>query len=190
MNTTTKQTNKKSYPGLRSGVFFCFHCIFPHFPCLRHYRITPAHAGNTPFGFSVVGRVRDHLRACGEYFKKAAEKLGMGGSPPRMRGILLNKLRIKPRKRITPAHAGNTPELLTVARLLEDHPRACGEYWKLSFESMQYIGSPPRMRGIPKSGATIVTPKGITPAHAGNTSSVMFVQTPVRDHPRACGEYA
>ena len=46
------------------------------------------------------------------------------------------------------------------------------------------------MRGIPVHCRTQTCHAGITPAHAGNTSSVYPFATETRDHPRACGEYS
>ena len=69
------------------------------------------------------------------------------GSPPRMRGTHLHYDNGRYDNRITPAHAGNTGEVLTIHRIVQDHPRACGEH--LLHRSRQHFitGSPPRMRG-------------------------------------------
>ena len=52
----------------------------------KHFRITPAHAGNTPRGRSPFPRVRDHPRACGEHIFLSQILPKHPGSPPRMRG--------------------------------------------------------------------------------------------------------
>ena len=46
------------------------------------------------------------------------------------------------------------------------------------------------MRGKPVAGSDIDKNEGITPAHAGKTSSVAYRSAPPQDHPRACGENA
>ena len=46
------------------------------------------------------------------------------------------------------------------------------------------------MRGTPVTDTVIDSNTGITPAHAGNTGIFVVVNTPIRDHPRTCGEHA
>ena len=90
---------------------------------------------------------------------------------------------------IIPAHAGNTPG-------------------RISFLT-QARGSSPRMRGTRRGLGRFQTGSGIIPAHAGNTCVVFYFllffgiipahagntccrspnSSPVRDHPRACGEH-
>ena len=49
--------------------------------------------------------------------------------------------------RITPAHAGKSPELLHVIIVQWDHPRVCGEKPTGNNAEAAAGGSPPRMRG-------------------------------------------
>ena len=89
---------------------------------------------------------------------------------------------------ITPAHAGKTSALLLPLCPLEDHPRACGENKAPTSNAAIGKGSPPRMRGkrlTLRLGQRLV---GITPAHAGKTSTKCGRSSTRRDHPRACGE--
>ena len=138
-------------------------------------RITPAHAGNTPLctGWDVM--VRDHPRACGEYSFLIGDVIRDGGSPPRMRGILLRPCRGRRKARITPAHAGNTPRIQGQNASHRDHPRACGEYCVNLNQVGNVLGSPPRMRGIQNGRKVWCKSAGITPAHAGNTPPVLSV---------------
>ena len=52
---------------------------------------------------------------------------------------------------------------------LRDHPRVCGEHWRLNVICTTELGSSPRMRGTPNDG----------PANAPADG----------DHPRVCGEH-
>ena len=52
----------------------------------------------------------------------------------------------------------------------------------------QRTGSPPRMRGKLVITGRMSPFSGITPAHAGKTSTKCFTTSACRDHPRACGE--
>ena len=69
----------------------------------------------------------DHPRGCGENRGNCTLQGLSVGSPPRMRG----KQRVGQQKRhitgITPADAGKTINALTVAAVVKDHPRGCGE---------------------------------------------------------------
>ena len=151
--------------------------------------ITPAHAGNTKDYHRLDRPIGDHPRACGEYVLDAVPYTLIWGSPPRMRGILLWMRHTGRNRRITPAHAGNTPNFFRRRFMKRDHPRACGEYqyWRQVF--FLQPGSPPRMRGIPDQILKLTPVQGITPAHAGNTSMDKDKVQIIGDHPRACGEY-
>ena len=90
------------------------------------------------------------------------------GSPPRMRGKVVQLLR--------PDHAP------------WDHPRACGEKLLPRVVNDFTEGSPPRMRG---KGSLTLDPSpglGITPAHAGKRLTTWTGYAAPEDHPRACGE--
>ena len=90
------------------------------------------------------------------------------GSPPRMRG-----------KELLPGHylPGSG-----------DHPRACGEKHKRGPLDHDLLGSPPRMRGKVWWAVQQLRSLGITPAHAGKSSSCSWCSIWCEDHPRACGE--
>ena len=156
---------------------------------LTYRRITPAHAGNTSINRLRREVSKDHPRACGEYPGDTFNLSCSLGSPPRMRGILPIKYAKPLRSGITPAHAGNTERSGPESGADGDHPRACGEYGALRKHPGRNVGSPPRMRGIPAPAVPAAWPAGITPAHAGNTSSIPRQSAWPGDHPRACGEY-
>ena len=150
--------------------------------------ITPAHAGKTSMSSPKSCRARDHPRACGENPVLAFPELYQPGSPPRMRG----KPEASPQKAvsrgITPAHAGKTPRTLAHIRRRQDHPRACGENLSPRRLDATRKGSPPRMRGKPAHVLRAPVDPGITPAHAGKTSTFRSGKSALWDHPRACGE--
>ena len=105
-----------------------------------------------------------------------------------MRGKPVARLQDGQRPRITPAHAGKTLQMQSIAQLDSDHPRACGENLRICYFLPALVGSPPRMRGKLAEVSDLVFRSRITPAHAGKTflsSDLHFSQA---DHPRACGE--
>ena len=89
---------------------------------------------------------------------------------------------------ITPARAGK--RVLQISRILprRDHPRACGEKWRLPPPRPGPRGSPPRVRGKVQVEPELGTRLGITPARAGKSRSHPMRPPSARDHPRACGE--
>ncbi len=112
-----------------------------------YVRITPAHAGKTSSVIEAWSQRADHPRACGENRTKSRRGRCSRGSPPRMRGKRAQYKRVKPRLRITPAHAGKTAMLSTWCAFIKDHPRACGENGIQRHGGRWLRGSPPRMRG-------------------------------------------
>ena len=73
--------------------------------------------------------------------------------------------------RITPAHAGLTLLAHSYSLWVWDHPRACGAYTIIASYPVGLMGSPPRMRGLQAQILQIHESAGITPAHAGLTST-------------------
>ena len=151
-------------------------------------RITPAHAGKTPIGGLRESRPSDHPRACGENNKLRRRERRDFGSPPRMRGKLVEDALVDARVRITPAHAGKTFYERISGRTKADHPRACGENRCKGKAQKEEDGSPPRMRGKPLVLFLINSGLRITPAHAGKTRARSRFSGTAPDHPRACGE--
>ena len=127
---------------------FSFPEISFHFP-LRpwFFFVSPAYAGKS--------KVPDDCKADDE------------GSPPRMRGKVLNVINGVRAKRITPAYAGKSvrPRLLQMPTW--DHPRVCGEKALASGTTTIWWGSPPRMRGKVSDGEIAKGKVRITPAYAG-----------------------
>ena len=151
-------------------------------------RITPAHAGKSlhaPGGTALGG---DHPRACGEKDSTAEDPCSEPGSPPRMRGKGRIKI-IRPNQiRITPAHAGKSTGAFQALKIIQDHPRACGEKQIQQSDNTSFLGSPPRMRGKVHHSGGFCFVQGITPAHAGKSKTVPRAIQICGDHPRACGE--
>ena len=105
-----------------------------------------------------------------------------------MRGKACSHADPHDKRRITPAHAGKSGQLLIYAAQCRDHPRVCGEKpcptWFLDGRS----GSPPRMRGKGLGDEVCEGNARITPAYAGKREFPSKRHTPGKDHPRVCGE--
>ena len=90
--------------------------------------------------------------------------------------------------RITPAGAGKTRRFKSRVRVLQDHPRRCGENGYVPKRRQWGIGSPPQVRGKQVYDRRIVCCFRITPAGAGKTASAFGAGISSADHPRRCGE--
>ena len=90
--------------------------------------------------------------------------------------------------RITPAYAGKSCSSLPLVVRCGDHPRICGEKLAMLLLLVQFLGSPPHMRG--KDGKDNNSPQafGITPAYAGKSGCGPVQAFRFQDHPRICGE--
>ena len=135
----------------------------------RTGRITPADAGKTPAKTQERHAREDHPRGCGENIRASAAETWTTGSPPRMRGKPVVRVRKRSVNRITPADAGKTAGKSVYECTAEDHPRGCGENPVHRLSPSPWGGSPPRMRGKRTLRLPLCLPPRITPADAGKT---------------------
>ena len=77
------------------------------------------------------------------------------------------------RRRIIPAHAGQTTSGLPGAVTSSDHPRACGANVEMHASLGSHVGSSPRMRGKLRQQLHVPELFRIIPAHAGQTVSIV-----------------
>ena len=129
--------------------------------------ITPAYAGKRGSGSLPRSCRRDHPRVCGKKVTVIRSQTINEGSPPRVRG----KGTLRELKRfssgITPACAGKSRRFFVFVWFKEDHPRVCGEKWRIRWKNTQTTGSPPRMRGKAMPRLFLFPFWRITPAYAG-----------------------
>ncbi len=92
----------------------------------RWRRIIPAHAGQTVSSGTASSGNTDHPRACGANDLEAKATEDQVGSSPRMRGKPRSIPPPRRRRRIIPAHAGQTIWRQELKVNPPDHPRACG----------------------------------------------------------------
>ncbi len=110
---------------------------------------------------------KDHPRMCGEKLETFFKDNWPKGSPPRVRGKVINCIKLLRHCRITPARAGKScpPQAPTFTR--QDHPRVCGEKPFSQLDSTVPPGSPPRVRGKVLREVVHHAAERITPAYAG-----------------------
>ena len=149
-----------SPPRMR-GKGWCFYV------CCSFSGITPAYAGKSFASFHHCTTFWDHPRVCGEKIHALLCVPASYGLPPRVRGkgqaIPAHSLG----EGITPAYAGKSSTATRAARSTGDHPRICGEKWRIHGWGGPIWGSPPRVRGKDTNDANTGATVGITPAYAG-----------------------
>ena len=91
------------------------------------FRITPACAGKRLSCSCRASQSWDHPRMCGEKKNTFRKLKASTGSPPHVRGKAVVVVGAIGVDGITPACAGKRPALAPPPRLLQDHPRMCGE---------------------------------------------------------------
>ena len=116
-------------------------------------RITPACAGKRVTDENGLPMTEDHPRVCGEKPPRRDRRPHTGGSPPRVRGKVLDYRVGADSGGITPACAGKRKSTAAPAPSRRDHPRVCGEKSARVGRSYRRQGSPPRVRG--KGGAKL-----------------------------------
>jgi len=90
------------------------------------------------------------------------------GSPPPLRGTVVIITEVLKSLGITPAPAGNRADTFTDFDLNKDHPRPCGEQYRVDNPIMFPLGSPPPLRGTEAEAEIREVNTRITPAPAGN----------------------
>ena len=88
-----------------------------------------------------------------------------------MRGKVTGYHATDSRLRITPAYAGKSPRCPSAVTAAEDHPRLCGEKFRLALGDNDFTGSPPPMRGKAQVYVGAGVTERITPAYAGKSMS-------------------
>ena len=136
--------------------------------------ITPACAGKSCEARWRARRIRDHPRVCGEKQFFAACAFPCVGSPPRVRGKVERHLISSLSGGITPACAGKSEISKGLVLAKKDHPRVCGEKPQRRFYSVEFVGSPPRVRGKAAEEGRAGINDGITPACAGKRTPAVW----------------
>ena len=154
----------------------------------HHLGITPACAGKRYSPFRPRGLSWDHPRVCGEKVNTLSDAKTAVGSPPRVRGKGSIRCATAPTTAITPACAGKRLWPRRTNTMSQDHPRVCGEKVSSIASVIGFSGSPPRVRGKVCRQHRDLCRLGITPACAGKSFSPGSPLSPLRDHPRVCGE--
>ena len=140
-------------------------------------RLIPAHAGKTASKWNKPSERPAHPRSRGENDKQRRAEEQLAGSSPLTRGKPNLQDTPAMKTRLIPAHAGKT----TTAQPPDDsdraHPRSRGENTLDETETVEVLGSSPLTRGKPAAPTWGAGSLGLIPAHAGKTSSGIYILT-------------
>ena len=161
---------------------------FTSIPCACN-GITPAYAGTTSAKSDGNLLDQDHPRLRGNYSPETFSKICAPGSPPLTRELPMHRRLRKSIRRITPAYAGTTRNLLVDGSGKRDHPRLRGNYFPIVDKVPLIMGSPPLTRELLDASRRSGAAAGITPAYAGTTRPAVTWKKTDRDHPRLRGNY-
>ena len=152
-------------------------------------RIIPARAGFTSGGTCRRCNGQDHPRSRGVYLTASRAACALSGSSPLARGLPSRRKTSRRGTWIIPARAGFT-QLSRMDDLLdEDHPRSRGVYPTRRRARTPHEGSSPLARGLPYDVGADRWGRGIIPARAGFTLSIVCTVDWRPDHPRSRGVY-
>ena len=161
----------------------------PRQPGIRPNGIIPACAGSTQVRLRRRPWTEDHPRMCGEHRSGFNALFFLTGSSPHVRGARKDSPLRRCHSGIIPACAGSTLTLAVSRSRARDHPRMCGEHYKMYFTMLNRLGSSPHVRGAQSQRIFSRSRHGIIPACAGSTASWIGYALAKRDHPRMCGEH-
>ena len=158
--------------------------------CLpREDGITPAYAGKRIKHYGMRTCKRDHPRVCGEKLPLLVCWCALYGSPPHMRGKVVELFPLLLHHGITPAYAGKRRSAMRPSSVAQDHPRICGEKMWSRKNKLDFYGSPPHMRGKVVAHGRLLFDVGITPAYAGKSgTSEMSTSAPLGSPPHMRGK--
>ena len=150
--------------------------------------ITPAYAGKRLPLPDIAAQTQDHPYVCGEKYDCSGQKFTNWGSPPRMRGKVVQADPAARSLGITPAYAGKRWCTSGRRSAAWDHPRICGEKPSQKGCGSCPAGLPPHMRGKEERAEMEKAARRITPAYAGKSTIFSTSARVSWDHPRVCGE--
>ena len=120
--------------------------LYAHIKLPTAFRIIPAYAGQTAFGFSTPTTTRDHPRIRGTNYIIIPYPAILPGSSPHTRDKHLGQMWKKLHLGIIPAYAGQTMQKDRFLPVLQDHPRIRGTNYTHNTGTSVRAGSYPHTR--------------------------------------------
>ena len=132
--------------------------------------------------------VAAHPRSRGENLLASISIVPSWGSSPLTRGKRHARRDTHRHTGLIPAHAGKTSAVWVVIFGLPAHPRSRGENTADSRRFDAWVGSSPLTRGKRRHSRVPSRTRGLIPAHAGKTASLIGEHRAPGAHPRSRGE--
>ena len=158
------------------------------FESCRRRGLIPAHAGKTRLQVRVLSEARAHPRSRGENNHRNIRSVSRRGSSPLTRGKHGYSFITVTIPGLIPAHAGKTGGDRGERSHGGAHPRSRGENRRVHHTQQLHPGSSPLTRGKLRDSLFARVVRGLIPAHAGKTTTLLGTLAASRAHPRSRGE--
>ena len=113
---------------------------------LQRFIPTPVGSMDRQYQYSGCNPVHPH--ACGEYSSRAARRVRIFGSSPRLWGVSLDPGHDSRVRRFIPTPVGSILRVAPADATSSVHPHACGEYRPFMLVAQGPLGSSPRLWGV------------------------------------------
>ncbi len=130
-------------------------------------QVSPAHAGIDPNPDTACWSADRLPRARGDRPSPEISGEHLSASPPRTRGSTRMSPACRPRRTVSPAHAGIDPCCISTPQCSDSLPRARGDRPQDQRPAGGGSSSPPRTRGSTRRHPRAVQFHQVSPAHAG-----------------------
>ena len=115
-------------------------------------RYTPTRVGTSSRHRSMARIPTVHPHACGDFVPDDLDAAAPDGTPPRVWGLLKNRLKKATALRYTPTRVGTSPDSRAPHRISPVHPHACGDFRHPPPPYVFNDGTPPRVWGLLSDG--------------------------------------
>ena len=149
---------------------------------------SPLTRGKPPCNPRKQATQQAHPRSRGENITRLTPVITYGGSSPLTRGKHIALYTQAAERRLIPAHAGKTQDVVGVHAAPWAHPRSRGENVTINAGWDRLEGSSPLTRGKPRLARRCGRSARLIPAHAGKTPCNPRKQATQQAHPRSRGE--
>ena len=131
---------------------------------------------------------QDHPHACGDKGKDLRGSQSPSGSSPCVWGQVLPCCNYLSDCRIIPMRVGTSICHLSIIRIFQDHPHACGDKTTITLRCLAMLGSSPCVWGQGFADGLLYTLSGIIPMRVGTSNGNVVPAFANEDHPHACGD--
>ena len=152
-------------------------------------RFTPTYVGTSFPSEAACQTKAVHPHVCGDFDLIGLTYPRLNGSPPRMWGLRVSRLRTWRHVRFTPTYVGTSRHYAVQAERGEVHPHVCGDFSLIVDVFCCSFGSPPRMWGLQVRPPVSCHRFRFTPTYVGTSPERKLLIHEIAVHPHVCGDF-